>query len=183
MGCSTGGGGGAAASSLANGAAFRVCRFVVKGTGRQLQVPYQLSPLEWRPAAEVVNRDRPRQFGVSMAMMRWVLNGEPFEMMGLAANEHIKLGVTDYVLKDQITRLPLAIRRAQEERALREAELRAAGACCWRSQRSCFGRPRLTEPPGRKPTGASICLAARFFAPCPSRCAADQLRNARVWVP
>jgi two-component system cell cycle sensor histidine kinase/response regulator CckA len=44
------------------------------------------------------------------------------------AVECIKLGVTDYVLKDQIARLPLAIRRAQEERALREAELRAASA-------------------------------------------------------
>lgn len=40
----------------------------------------------------------------------------------------IKLGVTDYVLKDQIARLPLALRRAQEEKSLREAETRALEA-------------------------------------------------------
>jgi two-component system, cell cycle sensor histidine kinase and response regulator CckA len=40
----------------------------------------------------------------------------------------IKMGVTDYVLKDQIGRLPLALHRAKEERALREAERRAAEA-------------------------------------------------------
>ena len=40
---------------------------------------------------------------------------------GLAV-ECIKLGVTDYVLKDQLARLPLAIRRALKERASRVAE-------------------------------------------------------------
>src|SRR5208282_4654734 len=40
----------------------------------------------------------------------------------------IKMGVTDYVLKEQIGRLPLALHRAKDERALREAEKRAAEA-------------------------------------------------------
>jgi len=40
------------------------------------------------------------------------------------AVESIKAGVTDYVLKDQLARLPMALRRAQEERMLREAEAR-----------------------------------------------------------
>jgi PAS domain S-box-containing protein len=40
----------------------------------------------------------------------------------------IRLGVTDYVLKDQIARLPLVLRRAQEEKSLREAETRALEA-------------------------------------------------------
>jgi PAS domain S-box-containing protein len=44
------------------------------------------------------------------------------------AVECIKLGVTDYVLKDQLARLPMAIRRAQEERSLREAETRTLAA-------------------------------------------------------
>lgn len=44
------------------------------------------------------------------------------------AVECIKLGVTDYVLKDQLARLPMALRRAQEEKALREAEMRALDA-------------------------------------------------------
>ncbi|HKV06258.1 MAG TPA: PAS domain S-box protein, partial [Candidatus Acidoferrales bacterium] len=44
------------------------------------------------------------------------------------AVESIKLGVTDYVLKDQLARLPMAIHRAQEEHSLREAEARALEA-------------------------------------------------------
>lgn len=44
------------------------------------------------------------------------------------AVECIKKGITDYVLKGQLARLPIAIRRAQEGRALREAETRALEA-------------------------------------------------------
>ncbi|HXW22073.1 MAG TPA: response regulator, partial [Rhodomicrobium sp.] len=40
----------------------------------------------------------------------------------------IKQGVTDYVLKGQLARLPMAIRQAQEARLLREAEARGAQA-------------------------------------------------------
>ena len=44
------------------------------------------------------------------------------------AVECIKLGVTDYVLKHQMARLPMAIHRAQEEKLLRDAERRAVDA-------------------------------------------------------
>ena len=44
------------------------------------------------------------------------------------AVECIKLGITDYVLKHQLARLPMAILRAQEEKALRDAEKRAVQA-------------------------------------------------------
>lgn len=37
----------------------------------------------------------------------------------------LKLGVTDYILKDNMARLPSALRRAQEESALRAAEIQA----------------------------------------------------------
>ncbi|HEX4004255.1 MAG TPA: response regulator [Candidatus Acidoferrales bacterium] len=40
----------------------------------------------------------------------------------------IKSGVTDYILKHQMARLPVAIRRAQEERVLRDAEVAAVRA-------------------------------------------------------
>jgi two-component system, cell cycle sensor histidine kinase and response regulator CckA len=40
----------------------------------------------------------------------------------------IKSGVTDYILKHQMARLPVAIRRAQEERTLRDAEITAVRA-------------------------------------------------------
>lgn len=44
------------------------------------------------------------------------------------AVECIKMGITDYVLKHQLSRLPMALRRAKEERALREGEKRAVQA-------------------------------------------------------
>ncbi|MGH9713443.1 MAG: response regulator [Candidatus Acidiferrales bacterium] len=44
------------------------------------------------------------------------------------AVECIKQGVTDYVLKAQLARLPMAIRQAQKAKLLREAETRAVGA-------------------------------------------------------
>ena len=40
----------------------------------------------------------------------------------------IRSGVTDYILKGQMARLPVAIRRAQEEKTLREAEITAVRA-------------------------------------------------------
>jgi len=44
------------------------------------------------------------------------------------AVECIKRGVTDYVLKGQLTRLPMVVRRALEERALREEGARSSQA-------------------------------------------------------
>jgi blue copper oxidase len=80
---------------LPNGAAFRICRFLVRGPGRSLRVPRQFDPLAWRPNAEVVNYGQPRRFDVSMAMMRWTLNGRPFEMTDVAPNERVKLETTE----------------------------------------------------------------------------------------
>ena len=84
-----------AGSRLPNGAAFRVCRFVVRGTGRTLRLPARFEPLSWRPDDEVVNRGQPRRIDVSMAMMRWMLNGQSFDMTDVAANEKVKLGTTE----------------------------------------------------------------------------------------
>lgn len=85
----------ASPTSVANGAAFRVCRFVVRGKGPRLVLPRRLSPVEWRPAEEVVNRNDPRRFVVTMTMMRWLLNGESFQMTAVAPNERIALGATE----------------------------------------------------------------------------------------
>ena len=84
-----------AGSRLPNGAAFRVCRFLVRGSGRILRTPAQFEPLDWRPDEEVVNRGQPRRIDVSMAMMRWVLNGRMFEMTDVAPNERVRLGTTE----------------------------------------------------------------------------------------
>ena len=45
-----------------------------------------------------------------------------------AAVECVKRGITDFVLKDHLTRLPIAVRRALEERSLREVQRRAQQA-------------------------------------------------------
>jgi two-component system cell cycle sensor histidine kinase/response regulator CckA len=44
------------------------------------------------------------------------------------AVESLKQGITDYVLKDQLSRLPAAVVRAQEEKTSRDAEARAVAA-------------------------------------------------------
>jgi DNA-binding NtrC family response regulator len=44
------------------------------------------------------------------------------------AVESLKQGITDYVLKDQLSRLPAAVVRAQEEKTSRDAEARAVDA-------------------------------------------------------
>jgi len=82
------------------------------------------------------------------------------------AVECIKLGVTDYVLKDQLARLPMALRRAQEEKALREAELQAHAAlrqseARYRSlvQNATYGIFMAEEPEG-KLLDANPALAA-----------------------
>jgi FtsP/CotA-like multicopper oxidase with cupredoxin domain len=90
MGGGRGGGGG-----LGNGAAFRVCRFSVKGPGERRPLPSRLEALVFRSSEEVANAREPRQFAVSMAMMRWLLNGRPFSMTEVASNERIKLGATE----------------------------------------------------------------------------------------
>lgn len=88
-------GGMGSGARLANGAPFRICRFEVRGQGPRLKLPSRFEPLRWPPEAAVVNRGRPRRFDVSMAMMRWLLNGRPFEMTDVAANERVKLGTTE----------------------------------------------------------------------------------------
>ena len=68
-----------------------------------------------------------------LASLKKISPGLPFILLTRTLGDEravdcIKLGVTDYVLKDQITRLPIALRRAGEERSLREAETRALQA-------------------------------------------------------
>jgi blue copper oxidase len=80
---------------LANGAPLRVCRFEVRGKGPRLKLPARFEPLAFRPDKEVVNGGRPRRFEISMAMMRWQLNGRSFQMTEVAANERVKLETTE----------------------------------------------------------------------------------------
>lgn len=79
----------------ANGSPMRLCHFSVRGKGVTKRLPRQLAAVHFRPAEEVRNQGEPRSFEVSMMMMRWVLNGRPFEMTEVVPNERIKLGATE----------------------------------------------------------------------------------------
>ncbi len=86
---------GSASAAVPNGSDFRVCRFVVKLAGERLRLPRTLSRIEFRPDKEVVNLGNPRRFDVTMAMMRFTLNGRTFGMDDLAPNERIRKGTTE----------------------------------------------------------------------------------------
>jgi FtsP/CotA-like multicopper oxidase with cupredoxin domain len=87
------GGGMMGGAGPGNGAALRLCRFIVRGKGQARPLPRAFEPLRFRPAGEVTGP--PRVLQASMGMMRWVLNGRPFSMMEVAANERVKLGLTE----------------------------------------------------------------------------------------
>jgi DNA-binding NtrC family response regulator len=62
----------------------------------------------------------------------------------VTAVECIKRGATDYVLKDGLARLPEAVRRALQEKGLRERQERSDAARCGRARRS--SKPWSTRP-------------------------------------
>jgi PAS domain S-box-containing protein len=69
----------------------------------------------------------------ALAIVKQILPDVPLILMtgtlgDELAVESIKAGVTDYILKGQLARLPMALHRAQEERMLRDAEARALSA-------------------------------------------------------
>ena len=80
---------------LDNGTPLTLCRFAKGGTGVRLKLPTQFDSLAFAAPETVSNTGAPRRFQVSMAMMRWMLNGRLFEMDDVVANEHIKRGVTE----------------------------------------------------------------------------------------
>jgi two-component system, cell cycle sensor histidine kinase and response regulator CckA len=69
----------------------------------------------------------------ALAMVNQVCPGVPVILLSGTLGEElavdcIKMGVTDYVLKHQLARLPIALKRAREERSLREGEKKAVAA-------------------------------------------------------
>jgi blue copper oxidase len=87
--------GGGAGRGVANGAPLTVCRFSVHGAGERRRLPTRFEAPGFRPREEVSNASDPRRFEVSMEMMRWMLNGRPFDMNEVASNERIKRGATE----------------------------------------------------------------------------------------
>jgi blue copper oxidase len=95
MGHMGGMGRGRGGGSSGNDGTLHLCRFAARGKGERLTLPRRLEAPAFGPPEEVVNAEQPRQFPVSMQMMRWLLNGRPFAMTEVAANEHIRRGVTE----------------------------------------------------------------------------------------
>jgi len=79
---------------------------------------YRMKGWTGMDALAIVKEHRP---GVPVILLTGTLGDE-------LAVECIKLGITDYILKEQLARLPMAVTRAHEERLLRDAETRAIEA-------------------------------------------------------
>lgn len=87
---------GQAGAAPPNGAAFKVCRFVVRGKGKRLPLPKTLMNATLRPDSQVSNLAAPRAIRISMAHMRgWQLNGSSFRMLEVAPNERVRLDTTE----------------------------------------------------------------------------------------
>jgi FtsP/CotA-like multicopper oxidase with cupredoxin domain len=84
-----------------NGAAFKVCRFVVNGKGKRLPLPRAWQPLAFARDADVVNLGDPRLVRISMSHMQWLLNDRPFGMLDVAKNERVRLNTSeDWLLEN-----------------------------------------------------------------------------------
>jgi two-component system cell cycle sensor histidine kinase/response regulator CckA len=89
-----------------------------EGTFDMVLADYRMKDWTGIDALETVKDVRP---GLPVILVSGTLGEE-------LAVDCIKLGITDYVLKHQMARLPVALRRAKEESSLRDAELQASQA-------------------------------------------------------
>ena len=87
--------GGGRAVAVPNGAPLRLQRFATTRPGARGAPPDRLAPSPGPDVSRVVNARDPRAISISMGMMRWLLNGRSFELRGVAANEHVRLGTVE----------------------------------------------------------------------------------------
>jgi len=85
---------------LPNGAPFNVMNVrVVSRTSEPTLPPTRLSTINRYRMEDIVNRNAPRSFAVSMGMMsggmRWLLNGRPYQEAEVATNEIVRLNTTE----------------------------------------------------------------------------------------
>ena len=119
----------------------QLCLQVLKKAGFQLRVDLVETPEEFAKRLgssdyDIVLADYrlPQWTGIeALALLKQSGKDIPFLLVTgtlgeEAAVECIKQGVTEYVLKDRLARLPVAVNRALEEKALREARARAEQA-------------------------------------------------------
>jgi len=84
------------ANTLANGAAFPVCRFKVGPAAvAGPAMPQRLTPMAPPQDRLAVNAARPKVFELTMGMMRWGINGLGFDMLAASELETVKLGTQE----------------------------------------------------------------------------------------
>jgi FtsP/CotA-like multicopper oxidase with cupredoxin domain len=90
-----GGMGGRGAVAVANGAALRIQRFVARSSGPPARPPKTLTTTFARRELETSGAITVKTFPIGMGGMRWLLNGGPFQMRGIAANERVRRGTVE----------------------------------------------------------------------------------------
>jgi len=79
-----------------NGTAFDICSFTVTSeSGESKTLPDSFESIEPIRESEALNAGSPRQFRFFNQRMQWVINGETFEMKGVADWEKVKLNTTE----------------------------------------------------------------------------------------
>lgn len=83
-------------SGPANGTGFDICKFdVASQIGEKKLLPSTFQSINSIPESGAVNAATPRQFRFFNQRMHWVINGETFEMKGVADWEKVKLNTTE----------------------------------------------------------------------------------------
>jgi FtsP/CotA-like multicopper oxidase with cupredoxin domain len=84
------------ASGPANGTGFDICKFTVTSeSGERKSLPGTFQNINSIQESEAENAGSPRQFRFYNQRMQWVINGETFEMRGVADWEKVKLNTTE----------------------------------------------------------------------------------------
>lgn len=83
-------------ATLPDGAALTVLALRVgRNAARATTPPTALSRVPAADPAQAINAGRPKVFRLTMGMMRWGINGEPFDMLAASALETVRLGTQE----------------------------------------------------------------------------------------
>ncbi len=98
-------------TALPDGSAFDVLKLHITGTAetRSASPPQQLSNLPPPDPRRVAYAGAPKVFNITMAMMRWGINGRGFEMEGVSPLETVKLGTEEvWEFRNETSMMPMA---------------------------------------------------------------------------
>jgi FtsP/CotA-like multicopper oxidase with cupredoxin domain len=81
---------------LPNGSALPILQIRVERQEQEtLSIPTKLSTINRYPVDQVINRQQPRRFGLSMHNMTWLINGRSFNLEEVAPDEIVKLNTLE----------------------------------------------------------------------------------------